>query len=124
MSTTTQSTTHQVANKLVEMARKGQIAEIQQELFSDDVVSTEPMGDNPVVKGKAGVIEKSKQFDANVEEVHGSEVSDPLVMGNWFSITWSFDATMKGRGRQKMEEICVYEVKGGKIVSERFFYSM
>jgi hypothetical protein len=34
----------------------------------------------------------------------------------------SFDATFKGGGRTKMDEICVYEVKDGKIVKEQFFY--
>jgi hypothetical protein len=28
---------------------------------------------------------------------------------------------MKGRGRVKMEELCAYEVKDGKIVLEQFF---
>jgi len=32
----------QVANKLVELCRIGQVLEAQQELFSDDVVSQEP----------------------------------------------------------------------------------
>jgi hypothetical protein len=32
------------------------------------------------------------------------------------------DCTMKGMGRQKLEEIAVYEVKDGKIVKEQFFY--
>jgi len=32
------------------------------------------------------------------------------------------DATMKGMGRMKLEEICVFEVKDGKIISEQFFY--
>jgi hypothetical protein len=32
------------------------------------------------------------------------------------------DATMKGVGRTKMDEIALYEVKDGKIVKEQFFY--
>jgi hypothetical protein len=34
----------------------------------------------------------------------------------------SIDATMKGMGRQVLDEVCVYEVKDGKIVQEQFFY--
>ena len=122
--TTQQASTQQIANRLVELGRQGQIAEIQKELFSDEIISIEPMGENPIAKGMAAIIEKGKQFEASLEEVHGSEITEPVVMGNWFSIGWSFDATMKGRGRQKMEEICVYQVKDGKIVSEQFFFSM
>lgn len=121
---TQQASTQQVANRLVELGRKGQIAEIHKELFSEDIVSTEPMGDNPVVKGLAAVLEKGKKFESMLEEVHGSELTEPIVVGNWFSIGWSFDATMKGQGRQNMQEICVYQVKDGKIVSEQFFFSM
>jgi len=31
---------------------------------------------------------------------------------------------MKGRGRVKMEEICVYQVKNGKVALEKFFYDV
>jgi len=31
---------------------------------------------------------------------------------------------MKGQPREKSEEICLYEVKDGKIVREQFFYDM
>jgi hypothetical protein len=44
-----------------------------------------------------------------------------LVAGNAIAMTLSMDVTMKGRGRMKLEEVCVYEVKDGKIASEQFF---
>ena len=56
-----------------------------------------------------------------VEQVHGCTASAPLVAGNAFAITLAMDVTMKGRGRTKIEEVCVYETKDGKIASERFF---
>jgi hypothetical protein len=31
------------------------------------------------------------------------------------------DMTMKGQGRMDMAELCVYQVKDGKIISEQFF---
>jgi hypothetical protein len=43
--------------------------------------------------------------------MHASETSDPVVAGNRFSISWIFDVTVKGQGRTKMEEICVYDVQ-------------
>jgi len=108
---TQQASTQQVANRLVE-------------LFSPDAVSIEPSGENPIAKGLTAIQEKSKKFESMLEAVHGSELTEPIVVGSWFSIGWTFDATMKGQGRQKMEEICVYQVKDGKIVSEQFFFSM
>ena len=116
-------TTEQLANRLVEMCRKGQILEAQQELFSDDVTSNEPAhSPNPSAKGKEAVLAKGKNFASMIEERHGGSFSDPIIGGNYFSIVCTLDATMKGIGRQKLEEICVFGVKDGKINFEQFFY--
>ena len=117
-------TTQEVANKLVACMRQGQIFEAQTELYGDDIVSIEPEGNmSPhLTKGKEAVAEKGKQFASMIEEHHGSTCSDPLVGGRYFSIAMSIDATMKGVGRQLLDEVCVYEVKDGKIVQEQFFY--
>ena len=45
-----------------------------------------------------------------------------LVADGWFSIAMGIDATYKDRGRMAMREICVYQVRDGKIVREQFFY--
>ena len=56
--------------------------------------------------------------------MHGGSVSDPVVADGWFSVSMGIDATYKDRGRQAMREICVYQVRDGKIVREQFFYHM
>ena len=73
-------------------------------------------------KGKAAVAERGKQFASMIEERHSSSCSDPVVGGRYFSLSMTLDATMKGMGRQVLDEICLYEVKDGKIVKEEFFY--
>jgi hypothetical protein len=117
-------TTLEVANRLVSLCREGKIEEAQKELFSSDAESFEP--DNTMgtqhVKGLDAIFEKGKRFNSMLEEFHGATISDPVIAGHWFSIAWTLDATMKGRGRQKMEEICVYKVKDGKIISEQFIW--
>ena len=67
---------------------------------------------------------RAEQFNAGIEQVHGGTVGDPIIVGNWFSVTMTMDATFKGRGRVNMEEICVYQVRDGKIVREQFFYDV
>ena len=115
-------TTQQVADRLVELCRTGQIFQAQQELYADDISCNEPANSpNPSVQGKTAVMEKGKQFASMIEERHGGTCSDPVVGGRYFSIAMSIDATMKGMGRQLLEEVCVYEVKDGKIVYEQFF---
>ncbi len=123
MSTETKSlTTMEVANRLVELCRLGKILEAQEELFADNVTCIEMPDGGPTVTGKQAAIEKSKQFDALMEEVHSAHISEPVVAGKWFSISWTIDVTMKGQGRRNMEEICVYKVEDGKIALEQYFY--
>jgi hypothetical protein len=71
-------------------------------------------------KGLPAIIEKGKKFEAMVEQMHSHSVSDPVVAGSSFACTMQMDVTMKGQGRMNMTELCVYEVKDGKIVSEQF----
>ena len=117
-------TTTDVANRLVSLCRQGKIHDAVHELYAEDAVSIEPdesMGPRQQ-NGLPAIIEKGKMFDSMLEEFHGSTISDPIVAGNYFSISWVLDATMKDRGRVKMEEICVYKVEKGKIVHEQFFF--
>ena len=117
-------TTSEVADKLVAFMRQGQIFEAQAALYADDIESVEPEGKMAphYTKGKDAVLDRGKQFASMIEERHGGSCSDPVVGGRYFSISMSLDATMKGMGRQVLDEICVYEVKDGKIVHEQFYY--
>lgn len=116
-------TTQQVADRLVALCRKGEISKAMEELYSDDIVSIEPEhAPTKSAKGKKAVFEKGKQFASMIEERHGGSFSDPIVSGSYFSAAMMLDATFKGMGRMKLEEICVYEVKDGKIVWEQFYF--
>ena len=116
-------TTQQVADRLVELCRQGEIFKAQDELYADDIVCIEPAhSPAPRTEGKEAVIAKGKMFASMMEERHGGSFSDPQVGGRYFTMAGVIDATMKGMGRQKLEEVCLYEVKDGKIVYEQFFY--
>lgn len=116
-------TTQQIADRLVALCRNGQMLEAEQELFADDVVSIEPEH-SPAksAHGKIAVLEKGKAFAASIEARHGGAISDPVVGGKYFSISMQLDATFKDAGRMVMDEICLYEVRDGKIISEQFFF--
>jgi hypothetical protein len=117
-------TTQEIANRFNELAQSNQWDKIQDELFAENAVSIEP-ADSPGMKsveGLAAIREKGKQFGEMVEEMHGGYTTAPVVGGRFFSVGMGMDCTMKGMGRQKLEEIAVYEVKDGKIVKEQFFY--
>jgi hypothetical protein len=116
--------TQQIAARLAELCRQGQFEAAQKELFAKDAVSIE-QHETPEfpkeTKGLNAIIDKGHKWSSGVEKVHSCTASAPLVAGNAIAMTLELDVTMKGRGRMKMEEVCVYEVKDGKIASEQFF---
>ena len=126
MSTTQEAvkTTQEIADRLVQLCREGKYEEAQTELFSDDAESIEPPQSPGLqsVKGLDAIKKKGENFQSMVEQIHGGSTSDPMVAGRFISVSSSLDATFKGMGRQKMEEIAVYETRDGKIIKEQFFY--
>ena len=116
--------TQTIATRLAELCNQGKFEAAQKELFADDAVSIEQEAspDFPKeTKGLRAILEKGHKWEANVEKVHSCSASKPLIAGNAFALTLAMDVTMKGRGRMKLEEVCVYEVKNDKIASEQFF---
>jgi hypothetical protein len=94
------------------------------ELFADNAVSIEPDHSTgpKLVTGLVSIRKKSEGFASMLEAFHGSKISEPIIAGNYFSTSWMLDATMKGQKRTEMNEICVYRVENGKIISEKFFF--
>ena len=116
-------TTAEVANRLVELCRKGEWETAQKELYDKNIVSHEPQETGgEVTKGIKGILAKNKKWEEMAEELHDFSVSDPLVGDDYFSCAMMNDVTIKGMGRVKATEICVYKVKDGKIVSEWFYH--
>ena len=74
-------------------------------------------------QGMKQVTAKGKRWAKNVK-VYGTTVSKPLVAGNWITMKMTIDSAWKGMPRTKEDEICLYQVKDGKIVSEQFFYDI
>jgi hypothetical protein len=117
-------TTQEVAVRFEELARKEMWFEIQDELFAENVKSIDPPG-SPYfgyAEGKAAVRKKGKEWVEKISELHGVYTTPPVVGGNHFAVGRGMDITVEGFGRVKIDEIMLYEVKDGQIVSEQFFY--
>ena len=117
-------TTHEVAARFDDLAQQEKWFDIQEELFADNVKSIEPVN-SPWLKnaeGKAAVRKKGEDWVKQIEAVHRLHTTAPVVGGNYFSVGREVDITVKGFGRIQMNQIMLYEVKDGKIVSEQFFY--
>lgn len=117
-------TTQEIATRLYELCKQGQFDTAQNELYADNITSTESnmQGQIETKTGMEAIKEKSKNFQSMVEEVHGGYTNEPKVFGNYIFMEMGMDVTMKGMGRMNMVEMCSYEVNNGKIISERFYY--
>lgn len=117
-------TTQEIAARLYELCKQGQFETVHNELFGTDITSTEKnMQGQPETKtGLDAIKEKGKNFQNMLEEMHSSYTNPPAVFGNYIFMEMGLDATMKGMGRMNMREMCSYEVKDGKIISEQFYY--
>ena len=117
-------TTKEVADRFNQLAQQGDWNSIQNELYADNAVSVEPPAAQGMksVEGIDAIKKKGEDFGNMVEQMHGGYSSTPVIGGNFFAVAMGMDATMKGQGRMKMDEIAVYEVKDGKIVKEQFFF--
>jgi hypothetical protein len=121
---TTTGTTQEVAARFNELARQEKWFEIQDELFADNVRSADP-ANSPYfgyAEGKVAVRKKGEDWVKRIEAVHRTYTTEPVVGGIHFAVGREMDITVKGFGRIKIDEIMLYEVKDGQIVSEQFFY--
>jgi len=117
-------TTTEIAKRLAELCRQGQYDKAQKELYAEDAVSIEPYPSpafEKETKGLDAIVEKGHKWESMVKETHNLTISEPLVAGNAFAFTLRMEITMIEQGRIDMTELCVYQVKNGKIVSEQFF---
>jgi uncharacterized protein YndB with AHSA1/START domain len=114
----------EVAGRFHQLAQQEQWFPIQDEFFSDDVKSIEPAGSPWLqnAEGKAAVRKKADDWVKRIEAVHRLSTTEPVVAGNHFAVAREMDITVQGHGRILINEIMLYEVRDGRIVSEQFFY--
>ncbi|HEY8995249.1 MAG TPA: nuclear transport factor 2 family protein [Lacunisphaera sp.] len=117
-------TVQEVAARFNQLAQQEKWFEIQDELFAEDVRSIEPPTAVHLkdAQGKAAVRKKAEDWVKRIEAVHRSYTSAPVIGGNHFAVGRGLDTTVQGLGRVTMDEVMLYEVKGGRIVLEQFFY--
>ena len=120
-------TTQEIANRYYELASQGKWTEIQDGFHADNVISQEPehaasRGVQVITKGKEAIKAKSVANRQKIEAVHSQYCSEPTVAGDFFTVVLKRALTFKNGPRMDTEEICVFQVKEGKIVLEQFFY--
>ena len=122
--TTTIMTTQEVATRFHELAQQEKWFDIQGEFFADHIKSIDPPH-SPYfgyAEGKAAVRKKGEDFVKRIEAVHSLKTTEPMVSGNHFAVGREKDLTVQGLGRIQINQIMLYEVRAGQIISEQFFY--
>ena len=117
-------TTQEIATRFNELAQQEKWFEIQDEFFADNVKSIEPPGSLyfGYAEGKSSVRKKAEEFVKKIQDFHGAYTTQPVTGGNHFAVGRGMEITVEGFGRIKIDQIMLYEVKDGRIVSEQFFY--
>lgn len=114
------NTVPEIANRLASLCNELKFVEAYTKLFADNAVSIDPIYKNEPLTGLHNLVEREKQFLANAE-IHDIKVSEAIFAGNYFSVILSMHFTVKGQESKMIEELCVYKVENGKIVSQQFF---
>lgn len=115
-------TLEQIASRLVELCRKGEWETVFTELMAPEwkQYEAETYG-GEVRQGMEQAMAASAKWKADTLDLHMMEIGDPIFGESTFALRMFMDMTSKTQGRQAHSELCVYEVKDGKIVAERFF---
>ncbi len=119
--------TNGLAHDFAALCKEGKFEEAGEKYWSPDIVSIEafaPPGGDPAARGLAAVRAKGEWWYSS-HEIHGVEATGPYVNGDQFILRFKMDVTNKESGQRiQMDEDGLYTVHDGKIVEERFFYSM
>ena len=89
--------------------------------YAEDVVSQEPAGEP--IRGLAGMEAKSRAWES-IQDSRAAKWKAQKVFtgGNRICIEWEAELQMSDGRRVTFNEVAVHEVRGSKIVAERYYY--
>jgi ketosteroid isomerase-like protein len=113
-------TTREIGERLVELIRGQQFVQAVEELYAPDVSSRENC--EAPISGYDAVLENNRRW-VETMKIHRFEVPAYWVDEDTIIIEMDSDFTHVEIGRAyHSEQIGVYRVRDGKIVSSRFYY--
>lgn len=89
------------------------------ELYAADASSSEP-GQAPIVGHEA--LEAKLAGWESIQKKAVWKAKHTFVKGNAIAIEWAAEVTMNDGRVVNLNEVAVHEIKGGKIVAERYYY--
>ncbi len=110
----------EIAEKLKRLLTNLEFLEAYETLFSVDAESFDPLNPLPSpIKGLAGLIDREKEFLSR-SKIHSLETSETIHSGSYFSFKLLMKFSIDGK-ELELDELCVYKVSQGLIVSQQFF---
>jgi len=104
------------------MVGEQKFVDAYQQLFSDDAESIDPLNTSgQPLKGLATLLEREKDFLSRIIAINKITLSDPIIAGSYFTLSLKMSFEVEGQGHMEVDEICLYKVKNGKIISQQFF---
>ena len=97
--------TQEVADKFIQFWREGRNDDAIKAFYSGETIHQTP-----------GFL-----YARKMEQTSAAEISELLVVGEYFCLRLKMDIMLEDTGRSTLNESWVFEVKEGKIVYERFF---
>jgi protease II len=107
--------------ELLDFLQTNPPAEQVYERFYDEKVVVQENLQPPRV-GRSLSIERQKQMNANIKEVHFFKIGTVLVDGDHSVIELQLEATTVDGYRIRIEELGLQTWQDGRIIHERFFY--
>ena len=114
------NTIHELASRLASLCNDHKFVDAYTELFADDAVSIDPIYKNEPLKGLDALIEREKSF-LSTATIQSVRVSGAIYAGSYFSVIIAMDFTAADGSHKVIEELAVYKVEKGKIISQQFF---
>ena len=90
------------------------------DLYAPDCVSIEAAGN--VDRGHAGIEAKGKRWEAMQKSTKWT-ARNVFTGKNVICIEWDAEVTLRDGRVVNLPEVAVHEIKGGKIVRERYYYN-
>lgn len=110
----------EIASRLASLCNELKFVEAYTELYAENAVSIDPNNNNEPINGLQQLIKREEDFLEKVD-IQSIKVSEAIFAGSYFSLVFSMSFIIKGQGTKVVDEICVYKVENGKIVSQQFF---
>ena len=111
-----------LARKIVKAASAAPAEFPLEELYAEDCRSFEPGQAEPAV-GHEGLRQKLAGFEEMVADVEFEwNTRNVFIKRNVICIEWEVQIRTEDGAKHPFNEVAVHEIKGGKIVEERYYY--